>query len=191
MTPELDKQLCDKYPKIFSDRYKSPQESCLAFGIECGDGWYEILDTLCYAATHTWTTSIKIDEEDAKKLLIEKSKYNDCYYLEIPAPTMVAAQVKEKFGTLRFYYDLELEPNIKELHISNKYPDLTEVVDRHRAFFDGIIHMAEIMSERTCEKTGKKGEMCVRGGWYKVLCEEKAKEFEYTPCRLIKRDEVI
>ena len=64
------------------------------------------------------------------------------------------------------------------------------LVDTHRSFFDGIIHMAEIMSERTCEKTGKKGEMCVRNGWYKVLCEEKAKEYEYTPCRLIKRDEV-
>jgi hypothetical protein len=98
---------------------------------------------------------------------------------------MVADQVKQKFGTLRFYYTLEFEPNIQELYKSKKYPDLTEVVERYRAFFDGIVHMAEAMSGRTCEITGKKGEMCVRGGWYTTLCEEKAKELEYTPCRII------
>ncbi len=191
MKEELDKQLCDKYPNIFRNRNASIQESCMAWGMECGDGWYDIIDHLCYAATHTWTTSIEIDEEDAKKLLIEKSKYNGCYFLEIPAPTMVADQVKQKFGTLRFYYTLEFEPNIQELYKSKKYPDLTEVIERYRAFFDGIVHMAEIMSSRTCEITGKKGEMCVRGGWYKALCEEKAKELEYTPTRLIKKDETI
>lgn len=191
MNYELDKQLCEKYPKIFRDRNASETESCMHWGLCCDDGWYDIIDHLCYAATYTWTTCVKIDEEDAKKLLVKKSEYNGCYYLEIPAPTMVAAQVKEKFGTLRFYYDLEFEPNIQELYKSGKYPDLTKVVERYQSFFDGIVHMAEIMSERTCEITGNKGELCVRGGWYKTLCEEQAKELGYTQRRLINHDEGI
>ena len=201
MKSELDNKLCQNYPKIFRDRNAGPGESCMHWGFECGDGWYDIIDHLCYAATHTWTTSIEIDEEDAKKLLIKKNGYNGCYYLEIPAPTMVAAQVKEKFGTLRFYYDLELEPNIQELYKSGKYPDLTKVVERYQSFFDGIVHMAESMSSRTCEESGKVGELHVSnggfGGWYKTLNEEVAKtnilfsERNYVPRRTVNHDEGI
>ena len=191
MSPELDKQLCDKYPTIFADRYKSPQESCLAFGIECGDGWYDILDTLCYAATHTYSTSFEVDEQDGKRLGLKLNTYNNAYYFPVNPPQIIADQVKEKFGTLRFYYHLEFDPVLIELNKTGKYPDIKEVMDRYYAFFDGIVHVAEVMSERTCEKTGKKGELCVRGGWYKTLCEEKAKELEYTQCRLINRDDGI
>jgi hypothetical protein len=196
MSPELDKQLCDKYPKIFANRYKSAQESCLAFGIECGDGWYNILDNLCASANHMWSTSVEIDADDAVKLDIKENPYGG-YFAPVPAPQMVASQVKEKFGTLRFYYDLEFEPNIVEL--SKKYPDLEKVMDRYNAFFDGIVHMAEIMSSRTCELSGLYGEMHVSGGtrfgWYKTLNPELAKtrqdlvDREYVPCRLVNMDQ--
>jgi hypothetical protein len=196
MSPELDKQLCDKYPKIFADRYKSVQESCMAFGIECGDGWYDILDNLCAATNRMWSTSIEIDAEDAVKLDIKENTYGG-YFAQVPAPQMVAKQVKEKFGTLRFYYDLEFEPNIVEL--SKKYPDLEKVMDRYNAFFDGIVHMAETMSARTCEMSGQQGEMHVSGGtrfgWYKTLNVELAKtrqdlvDREYIPVSMLSKEE--
>jgi hypothetical protein len=196
MSPELDKQLCDKYPKIFANRYKSAQESCLAFGIECGDGWYNILDNLCASANHMWSTSVEIDADDAVKLDIKENPYGG-YFAPVPAPQMVASQVKEKFGTLRFYYDLEFEPNIVEL--SKKYPDLEKVMDRYNAFFDGIVHMAETMSARTCEMSGQQGEMHVSGGtrfgWYKTLNVELAKtrqdlvDREYIPVSMLSKEE--
>ena len=191
MKEELDKQLCEKYPKIFKNRNASEMESCFHWGFEHSDGWYDIIETLCEAASGTYSTSVGIDREDAEKHGIKESFYDDKFYFSVNPPQMVADQVKEKFGTLRFYYHLEFDPVLIELNNTGKYPDIKEVMDRYHAFFDGIIHMAEIMSERTCEITGKKGELCVRGGWYKTLCEEKAKELEYTQCRLINRDDGI
>ena len=60
-------------------------------------------------------------------------------------PQVVASQVKEKFGSLRFYYDGGDE------HIS------------------GIVRMAEAMSGSTCEDCGNVGQR-ISGGWIRVLC---------------------
>lgn len=46
MNRELELKLVEKYPKLFQDYGKSPQETCMAWGCECGDGWYLILDEL-------------------------------------------------------------------------------------------------------------------------------------------------
>jgi hypothetical protein len=73
MTPELEKELLDKYPKLFSNKQ--------FYGIECGDGWYDILDHLCGA--------IKEHTYDADEVYVD--------------------QVKEKFGKLRFYLSKEDE----------------------------------------------------------------------------------
>jgi hypothetical protein len=199
MSPDLDKELCDKYPKIFADRYKSPQESCLAFGIECGDGWYDILDSLCYAVTYTYSTSFEVDEEDALRLGLKKNKYTDTYFYEVSPPQLIADQVKEKFGTLRFYYHLEFDPVIIELNQSGKYPDLKRIMDGYDAYFHGIVHMAETLSSRTCELSGQKGELHVSGGtrmgWYRTLNPELAKtrqdlvDREYVPVSMLPKEE--
>lgn len=78
MKDELDKILCEKYPKIFKDRHSSMMTTAMCWGFECGDGWYEIIDKLC---------------DDIQKICDE----NDWQ--------IKAVQVKEKFGELRFYID--------------------------------------------------------------------------------------
>jgi len=65
-----------------------------------------------------------------------------------------ASQVKEKFGTLRFY--------------------LTKGTDR---MYD-LIHEAERLSSRTCEECGKPGLYDNKTGWYYTLCEEHWKKEE-------------
>lgn len=67
---------------------------------------------------------------------------------------VVAEQVKEKFGTLRFYY---------------RGGD--QVVD-------GAVRMAEAMSARTCEICGNNGRIR-KGGWIRTLCDQHATEFNY------------
>ena len=47
MKDELDKKLCDKYPKIFKQRNWSMQQTLMCWGFEHGDGWYNIIDALC------------------------------------------------------------------------------------------------------------------------------------------------
>lgn len=129
MSPEKTKQLYDKYPGIFAERSLSPDESCMAFGLECDDGWYDLLDVLC-------------------SLIMWETKYDE------NMKPVVALQVKEKFGTLRFYY---------------------------RGGNDAIssyVTFAENMSGRTCEVCGSVGS--VRdGGWLRTLCDQHAKELGY------------
>ena len=66
---------------------------------------------------------------------------------------VVVSQVKEKFGTLRFYI----------------YGGNDEVHD--------LIYKAEIKSETTCEQCGKRGKL--RGkGWLVTLCDKHWKEYK-------------
>ena len=58
-------------------------QSLMAFGLEVGDGWLDLIDELCYKLRH----------------LIE-TKYPDYITDEFPFEVV---QVKEKFGGLRFY----------------------------------------------------------------------------------------
>ena len=77
MSPELDKQLCDKYPALFRDRHELPEYSAMSFGFECGDGWYNLIDDLCHCIQSV---------VDSRKI-----------------EPVVVDHVKEKFGALRFY----------------------------------------------------------------------------------------
>ena len=190
MSPELDKQLCEKYPKIFADRFAKPTDSPIAFGIECGDGWYKIIDMLCMSATYVYSTSVEVDEEDGKRTGIKsfprKNKLGqdeNCYLFQCEPPQMVVQQIKEKFGTLRFYYQLDFDPDLLELEETKKYPLINQIITNYRYYFDGIVHMAETLSAHTCEITGKEGEMHVSNGgingWYKTINREYAKTDEF------------
>ena len=47
MKKKLQDKLFKKHPNIFRQKDLPPQQSCMCFGIECGDGWYGIIDFLC------------------------------------------------------------------------------------------------------------------------------------------------
>jgi hypothetical protein len=79
MTPELQNKLFEKYPLIFRQKDLPMQQTCMCWGICCGDGWYNIIDTLC----HNIQSHVVSRGEDA---------------------SVEATQVKEKYGGLRFYY---------------------------------------------------------------------------------------
>ena len=181
MKSELQEKLFSKYPKIFGDRTKPMTETCMCWGLDVGDGWYDLIDVLCEALTYTYTTSVQVDEEDGKRLGIEPFKLEgkDSYYLIVEPPQVIAAQVKEKYGTLRFYYREDYSEEIVSLIKTGKYPELQKIVDRYSNYIDGIIHFAEIVSGRTCEITGQSGELHASGGgrngWLKVLNKEYAK----------------
>ena len=128
MRKELDEALCEKYPEIFKDRHGDMTATAMCWGFECDDGWYHIIETLCGCMQGYTSANSKAQ--------------------------VVAAQVKEKFGTLRFYAD--------------GGNDMT----------DGMIWMAEALSACTCEVCGKPGKLR-GGGWVKTLCDEHALERGY------------
>jgi len=125
MKLELDKLLCEKYPKMMVNRNKNMQETCMCWGFECGDGWFNILDQLMGNIQH------HIDWKNRKEEVV---------------PQVTLDQVKEKFGTLRFYY--------------------TGGDD----YISGLVSMAESMSGVTCEGCGNVGER-KGGGWVHTYCE--------------------
>ena len=95
MERELETTLFEKYPKIFRQKDLSKQETAMCWGIACGDGWYNIIDTLCQGIQSHVKWKNEIIEERKKTLVPTPSQELICE----------ASQVKEKFGGLRFYYD--------------------------------------------------------------------------------------
>ena len=47
MKKELQQKLFDRFPNIFRDRNKPPQETAMCWGIACGDGWFHLIWSLC------------------------------------------------------------------------------------------------------------------------------------------------
>jgi hypothetical protein len=137
MNNELDAKLCKEFPEIFAQRNMSMQDTCLCWGFECGDGWYQIIHDLCSVIkNHIWNLNNNIDYKNKKEG--KQEPHVDCQ----------ATQVKEKFGTLRFYTNYEDD------------------------YIAGAISMAEHVSAHTCEVCGKQGRSRVNHGWHYVSCDE-------------------
>ena len=158
MRQELDEALCAKYPLIFKDRHADMRTTAMCWGLDCGDGWYNIIDVLCglltsdYRHAETDYKSIKDKlgkprwEFDKKIVTQENIDESKAKMEEEAAKVSVAVQVKEKFGGLRFY-----------VHgASNKHWD--------------YISFAESMSYRTCEQCGAVGKTYT-DGWHRTLCD--------------------
>ena len=123
MTEELDKKLCAKYPKIFADRNADMRSTAMCWGFECGDGWYWLIDQLC--------SRIQSYIDDNPHLNIHQ---------------VVAVQVKEKYGSLRFY----INGGDEEIF--------------------GAISLAEHMSYHICEECGSTQNIGHTSGWITTLC---------------------
>lgn len=143
MREELDSQLCAKYPLIFADRNAPMTQTCMCWGFSHDDGWYQIIDSLCgniqrhidwSHKNHDWDVKWNADHPDEPREVRQ------------PVPQVVAVQVKEKFGGLRFYY----EGGDQQIY--------------------GMVRMAESWASVTCEECGQPGKFR-HGGWMRTLCD--------------------
>lgn len=78
--------------------------------------------------------------------------------LEMLIPGYQINQVKEKFGTLRFYYSLFDEADESAIRQAQEFVAVVEGVS-------GII----------CEECGRRGSLDSQTGWWRTLCEEHSK----------------
>ncbi len=86
--------LYEKYPKLFVNKNKTPMESCMSFGIECGLGWYDIISSVCY----------QIQQHEENERGFEKWKQKDDPSYKSECCSVTFDQIKEKFGGLRIYF---------------------------------------------------------------------------------------
>lgn len=97
MDEELQNKLYEKYPQFFVNKDKTPMESPMCFGIEVGNGWYEILSNVCWMIRQhednkRWRKKY-LEEKEPERLADEPEYY-----------TVKFDQIKEKFGGLRVYF---------------------------------------------------------------------------------------
>jgi hypothetical protein len=46
LNKKLEEELVVKHPTLYQQYGMSPQESCMCWGFECGNGWFDIIKTL-------------------------------------------------------------------------------------------------------------------------------------------------
>ena len=122
MNENNTKYLLETYPKLYRQHGLPMTQTCMCWGFECSDGWFDIINEL----------SEKLEQ------------LNNTTYLEHPVE---AVQVKQKYGTLRFY----LSGYNDEVH--------------------QLVNEAERKSAVTCEECGKPG-VCRNDGWITTTCDE-------------------
>lgn len=170
MNEQLDAQLCEKYPLLFKDRNADMRTTAMCWGFSHGDGWFNIIDTLCWHLHHKYDDAVSRhahlvtrlgkpswgDEITKHTKLVTQEDVDAAWSTveeeEVKVPTVV--QVKEKFGTLRFY--------------------IQAGTDEHYNY----ISFAESMSGVTCEECGKPGKRLGRG-WIYTSCKEHARDGDW------------
>lgn len=90
MNTKLQQKLFKKYPKIFKRNNKKPQTPFDMFGIECGDGWYWLIDKVCDSIQNYTDFHNEYD----KKYCESKNQIEQ----------FITIQLKEKFSSGRWYY---------------------------------------------------------------------------------------
>ncbi len=173
MKDEYSKFLLERFPQFFqgfTTRY--PTYAHKQFCI--GDGWYGLLFDMLAAINRI------LDNNDKRKITVD------------------VLQIKEKFGTFRFYYITKIE---NESWLSKTFRKVDEFVRTymckwgyHKIYWKlyrwrikylyGTLYekvaaevgYAEASSAKVCEICGGEGKRCSPNGWIAVLCEKHEKE---------------
>jgi hypothetical protein len=163
MNKRYDKYLTAKYAPLYKDRFSPMTHTAMCWGFEIDDGWFNIINSLSALLCSNWLEAkrnynfIK-DREGDTKYGGEPEEYNKIITANMiqeakaamdlaEKNTPVATQVKEKFGTLRFY--------------------VSGATDEQYNY----IRFAEIMSSVTCQVCGNKGKRTGRG-WISTKCKK-------------------
>ena len=182
MKHELEKQLATEFPFMYSRRsytrrnflrehfvreaVTNPYE---AWGCECSGGWYELLRSLC-------------------------AEIMEVYRKHDQQIDIIVDQVKEKWGTLRFYYHFDGHP--QALHAfdfigggSIRFGQSATELQREIA---AVVRKWEEKSAEVCEYCGAPGSLR-KDRRVSTLCDncwEKRKEYETKKTKGHKKEEL-
>jgi len=168
MKQELQEKLFVKYPKLFKQKDSDMSKTCMCWGIEVGNGWYDLIDVTCSLIQSYCDGKDRIEVKSLKNTCASIynnilsflnritnrffTNHNICFmllkYQDKDRPQVEFIQVKEKFGTLRMY----VTPYIKEV--------------------EDIIWMSECFSSKICEHCGSMKDVTQTQGWITTICKE-------------------
>jgi len=121
-------------------------------------GWYALIDTLC---------------SDIETVLGSEA----CVYFEV-------RQIKQKFGTLRFYYRLgecvdihvDVMSSQGRQHFVGRQAGNDKVQEVHAARVRELVDTTCAASESVCEKCGASAQLHDLGGYLTTLCDQHLAE---------------
>lgn len=125
--------------KIFKNNYEHLFTNC--FEISTLPGWDVLLTELCDKVDNF----IKNNSNDIK--------------------TFSFVQIKEKFGYMRVYFDLECNDDVDNIQYDKIYKQLIHLVDQ-----------AEYKAQFICEVCGEPGQLRTLS-WLKTLCDDHHIQF--------------
>lgn len=155
-----------RFPILFQERKKSMQETCMCWGIECPKGWWHILEQLCTVL-----------------------EFHNMEFKDKCGVAIVADQVKEKFGTLRFYYTIRnvdkdgvvVEACAEDTRIADEENRRRIAMDYLEMLADKYISEAEDLTFNTCARCGiplDKDNKVETQGWITYICKECDKKIQ-------------
>jgi len=136
MYAEQTARLLTAFPHLYRGRHLPLTEDLMSWGFQCGDGWFALLYQVSQQLTDYASSHPAVHE-------------------------VIAVQVKEKFGTLRFY---------------------VRGADAH---IQALIDAVEAESAQICERDGTPGRLRVRQGHSQTLCDSCGRVLGYhdtLPC---------
>lgn len=151
----MKRKLQDNLAKEFEfmRREPSPVDGIIgnlydAFGIDTGDGWYQLLYDMCKEITEVLETA-----EEPVHIVVD--------------------QIKEKYGTLRFYYHFEgLKPEIQAVDFMGlgSMRIMPGRDDVHQKISEIVVKYEDISGE-VCETCGREGAVRTDLQWIRTLCD--------------------
>lgn len=128
---EYDKYMCTTYSFAFGHRGKPMSQTCMCWGFCIGKGWYYLLDRLCYKLS----------------IMQKHTGYG-----------VIFDQIKEKYGTARFYYHIAPYPGHKTISIK-KYGRIGLILtntwnycsEKIYTFFKKIRDKIRFKNQLTCD----------------------------------------
>ena len=157
MSPELANGLRARFPLVFKAQPAPRGFATPAVSLDIGDGWHNLLETACELLYGRYTQALSRYSHlrEREGLPAYRGTGGAMTAVEVEKARLAAAaeaervpcaiQVKEKFGSLRFY--------------------ASEASPTQQAYID----FAEVLSAKTCEVCGEPGTL-TGSRWLKATC---------------------
>jgi hypothetical protein len=166
MNKHLEKYLSVKYPKIFKNIYGPIDQTCMARGIACDDGWFFLLDDLCSQIQDRVDCPPKIKRNNLSNYL--KRSWN---FLTAVIPMSFKNKLKYKLYFYLTYEDKKIDQVVVN-YIKEKFGTLRFNCSGGDEYIQGLVEFAQYLSGSICEKCGKLNEHVghTTMGWIQTLC---------------------
>ncbi len=98
MSPSLEEDLYNKHPSMLAGMMLGPEKSCMAFGVDCGDGWYPLVDYLLDALEEAGSVENLQIKEKYRSLRVYLGPAMDDHFDLVDAAEELSKEICEACG---------------------------------------------------------------------------------------------